>query len=69
MALTHLIFGYTHFEAATINHLPAPVTTLMFGCSLTQIYAQEVRDRGSGPHWITIKPRVPVYSLGLQCEF
>ena len=29
---------HTEFEAATINHLHAPVTTLMFGCSGTKIY-------------------------------
>ena len=38
----------TQLEAATINHLHAPVTALMFGCSGTQIYDPEVRDEGSG---------------------
>ena len=33
---------------ATINHLYAPVTALMFRCSGTRIYDPEVRDEGSG---------------------
>ena len=43
----HWKCGYTKLEAATINHLHAPVTTFMFGCSGTKIYDPEVRDEGS----------------------
>ena len=43
----HWKCGYTQLEAATINHLHAPITALMFGCSNTQIYDPEVRDEGS----------------------
>ena len=35
-------------EVASINLLPAPVTTLMFGCLGTKIYDPEVRNEGSG---------------------
>ena len=54
--------GYTQLEAATINHLHAPVTALMFGCSGTQIYDPEVRD-GCQPwdndraSWSSVLPR------------
>ena len=40
--------GYTQLEAATVNHLHAPVTALMFDCSGTQVCDPEVRDEGSG---------------------
>ena len=36
---------------ATINHLHAPVTALMFGCSGIQFYNTEVRDEGSDQPW------------------
>ena len=44
----HWKCGYTQLEAAAINHLHAPVTALMFGCSGTKIYYPEVRDEDSG---------------------
>ena len=43
--------GYTQLEAATINHLHAPVTTFIFGCSGTIIYDPEVRDEDSFQPW------------------
>ena len=38
----------TPLEAATINHLHIPVTTLMFGYPGTQIYGHKGRDECSG---------------------
>ena len=51
--------------AATINHLPALVTAMMFGCSGTHIYNPEVGDEGSGQPETTTEPHDLVYYLRL----
>ena len=64
----HWKCGYTQLEAATINHLHAPVTALTFGCSGAQIYDPEVMDEGLGQPRDNDRasPHDLVFYLGLE---